>query len=62
MPLQTPRPEVVKCETESQPEVDAPSETRVSAAPRSERMSGDCIWLSPRAQRRMSLGRRRTGF
>ncbi|MGZ3476966.1 MAG: hypothetical protein ACXWUG_24905 [Polyangiales bacterium] len=28
------------------------------AAPKNERISGDYIWLSPHAQRRMSIGRR----
>jgi hypothetical protein len=42
-----------------EPEGAPESRTRVrEQAPKKERMSGDCIWLSPHAQRRMFIGRR----
>ena len=64
MPLPTPPgPELAKCD-ENEPEGER-SQVRISVArvstAGSERMSGGCISLSPRAQKRMSLGRR-TGF
>jgi hypothetical protein len=63
MPQTPPRPDLAKCdENDSEAEQSQPriSIARVSIAG-SERLSGGCISLSPRAQRRMSLGRR-TGF
>jgi hypothetical protein len=58
MQSEPPRPSRTESPLEEEDDAIERESRPRTVAQRSERFSGDCIWLSPRAQRRMSLGRR----